>query len=98
MLGAGVLGLENLELGLPEPQHISLDADGLGGLADFQSALIGRRIRNCGLGFFRFDFFRTALIAIHARGFLPLLTSSFRTWLALNESTRRESMIIGSPV
>ncbi len=98
MLGARVLGLENRKLGLPEAQHVSLDADGLGRLADFQAALIGERIRNCGLGLSGFGFIYAAPGSIHERGFLLLLTSSFSTWLALNESTRRESMIIGSPV
>src|SRR5438094_548880 len=98
MLGAGVLGLQQRELGLPEAQHVSFDANHLGRLADFQATLVSGRFRNCGLGLSGLGFVCSATATIHERGFLPLLTSSLSTWLAINESTRRESMVIGSPV
>ena len=98
MLGACVARFQNLELSLPESKDIGFDADDFGGLADLQSALVSARIRNKGLGFFGLGLLYWATASTHERGFLPLLTSSLRTSLALNDSTRRESIVIGSPV
>ena len=60
---------------------------------------VPRAISGRGLGLFGFGFVCSAAASVHERGFLPLLlTSSLRTSLALNDSTRRDSMVIGSPV
>src|SRR5215831_5269161 len=91
------------KLRLPKTQHVGLNPQYFGRFADLEASLghplqyLGGSPRGCrGLGLGTLGRGGAADLTGHGLVELPLLIRSFRTWLALKDSTRRESIVMGA--